>query len=86
MKQPNIKFLEVLVSEAFKSFRRGDNETGKQLLNSFFDKMHPDLIKDAMSDPKLILELQLAAQSEDKVDAFSAKAMLNYLKDKGVEM
>ena len=48
--------------------------------------MHPDLIKDAMSDPKLILELQLAAQSEDKVDAFSAKAMLNYLKDKGVEM
>tara|TARA_R100000231_G_scaffold388_1_gene679 strand:+ start:52 stop:306 length:255 start_codon:yes stop_codon:yes gene_type:complete len=82
----NIKFLETLVKEAFDAFGRGDKENGTALLNSFFDKMHPELVKDAMSDKRLILELILASSSKDKVEAFSATAMLNYLKEKGVEM
>ena len=82
----NIKFLETLVKEAFDAFGRGDKENGTALLNSFFDKMHPELVKDAMNDKRLILELILESTSKDKVTAFASTAMLNYLKEKGVDI
>jgi len=86
MNEPNIKFLEALVKEAFDCYARGDNEDGTAILNTFFDRMHPDLIKDAMNDKKLIYALIIAKNSKDKVESFSATAMLNYLKDRGVEI
>ena len=82
----NIKFLETLVKEAFDAFGRGDKENGTALLNSFFDKMHPELVKDAMSDKRLILELILESTSKNKSTAFASTAMLNYLKEKGVDI
>ena len=82
----NIKFLETLVKEAFDAFGRGDKENGTALLNSFFDKMHPELVKDAMNDKRLIFELILESTSKDRTIAFSATAMLNYLKEKGVDI
>ena len=86
MYKPNIKFLEALVKEAFDCFARDDDENGTAILNSFFDHMHPDLVKDAMKDKELIYELIKAKNSDDKVNSFSATAMLNYLKSKGVEL
>ena len=86
MDRSNIKFLETLVKEAFECFGRGDEDNGTAILHSFFDRVHPDLVKDAMNDKELIYELIKAKNSDDKVESFSATAMLNYLKEKGVEL
>ena len=86
MNEPNIKFLEALVKEAFECFGRGNTEDGTAILNSFFDRMHPTFIEDAKNDKNLIYELIIAKNSKDKVESFSATAMLNYLKNKGVEL
>ena len=86
MNEPNIKFLETLVKEAFECFSRGDNENGTAILNSFFDRMHPTFIEEAKNDKSLIYELVKAKNSKDNVESFSATAMLNYLKDRGVEL
>ena len=86
MTEPNIKFLEVLVKEAFECFGRGDNDDGIAILYSFFDRMHPTFIEEAKNDKNLIYQLIIAKNSKDKVESFSATAMLNYLKNKGVEL
>ena len=86
MTEPNIKFLEALVKEAFECFGRGNTEDGTAILNSFFDRMHPTFIEDAKNDKTLIYELIKAKNSKDEVESFSATAMLNYLKTKGVEL
>lgn len=86
MNEPNIKFLEALVKEAFECFSRGDNENATAILNSFFDRMHPTFIEDAKNDKTLIYELIKAKNSKDEVESFSATAMLNYLKDRGIEL
>ena len=86
MTEPNIKFLEALVKEAFECFGRDDNDNGIAILYSFFDRMHPTFIEEAKNDKKLIYELNIAKNSKDKVESFSATAMLNYLKNKGVEL
>tara|TARA_B100000287_G_scaffold383115_1_gene388674 strand:+ start:309 stop:569 length:261 start_codon:yes stop_codon:yes gene_type:complete len=86
MNEPNIKFLETLVKEAFECFSRGDNENGTAILNCFFDRMHPTFIEEAKNDKSLIYELTKAKNSKDEVESFSATAMLNYLKDRGVEL
>jgi len=86
MNEPNIKFLETLVKEAFECFSRGDNEDGTAILNSFFDHMHPTFIEDAKNDKTLIYELIKAKNSKDTVESFSAIAMLNYLENRGVEL
>ena len=86
MNEPNIKFLETLVKEAFECFGRGDNENGTAILNSFFDRMHPTFIEEAKNDKSLIYELIKAKNSKDEVESFSATAMLNYLKDRGIEL
>mgnify|MGYP003310731885 CR=1 FL=1 len=38
------------------------------------------------NDKNLIYQLIIAKNSKDKVESFSATAMLNYLKNKGVEL
>ena len=86
MNEPNIKFLEALVKEAFECFGRGNTEDGTAILNSFFDRMHPTFIEEAKNDKNLIYQLIIAKNSKDKVESFSATAMLNYLKNKGVEL
>ena len=86
MNEPNIKFLETLLKEAFECFGRGNIEDGTAILNSFFDRMHPTFIEDAKNDKTLIYELIKAKNSKDEVESFSATAMLNYLKTKGVEL
>jgi hypothetical protein len=47
--------------------------------------MHPTFIEDAKNDKTLIYELTKAKNSKDEVESFSATAMLNYLKDRGIE-
>ena len=86
MPHPQQKLLEVMVKEAFDCFKRGDYEDGKALLYSFFDRMHPTFIEEAKNDKNLIYQLIKAKNSKDKVESFSATAMLNYLKNKGVEL
>ena len=86
MTEPNIKFLEALVKEAFECFGRVDNDDGIAILYSFFDRMHPTFIEEAKNDKNLIYQLIIAKNSKDKVESFSATAMLNYLKNKGVEL
>ena len=48
--------------------------------------MHPTFIEEAKNDKNLIYQLIIAKNSKDKVESFSATAMLNYLKNKGVEL
>ena len=48
------KLLEVMVTEAFTCFRRGDHEDGKALLYSFFDKFDPSVLEEAAKDLSLI--------------------------------
>ena len=86
MTEPNIKFLEALVKEAFECFGRGNTEDGTAILNSFFDRMLPTFIEVAKYDIKFIYDLIKAKNSKDEVESFSATAMLNYLKTKGVEL
>ena len=83
MEQPNVKFLGTLLGEAYACFNRGDMENGKAILYSFFDRMHPELIEDARKDKKLIYDLIKEKNQKDPMHSFVARAMLNYLKDKG---
>ena len=48
------KLLEVMVTEAFTCFRRGDHEDGKALLYSFFDKFDSSVLEEAAKDKKFI--------------------------------
>ena len=86
MPHPQQKLLEVMVKEAFDCFKRGDHEDGKTLLYSFFDKFDPTILQETAKDKKFIYQLIIAKNSKDKVESFSATAMLNYLKNKGVEL
>ena len=42
MPHPQQKLLEVMVKEAFDCFKRGEHESGKELLYLFFDKFDPE--------------------------------------------
>ena len=86
MNKPNIKFLTALLDEAFACFGRGDNQNGKAILYSFFDKMYPEFIEDAKKDKKLIYQLIIEKNQGNQVNAFAAQAMLNYLKDRGIQL
>ena len=56
MTEPNIKFLEALVKEAFECFGRGDNDDGIAILYSFFDRMLiPRLFEEAKNDKNLFI-------------------------------
>jgi hypothetical protein len=83
------KLLEVMVTEAFTAFRRGDAESiedGKALLYSFFDKFDPSVLEEAAKDKKFIYELIKEKNSKNEVNAMSALFMLDYLKNYGVEL
>tara|TARA_B100000482_G_C12393414_1_gene214011 strand:+ start:229 stop:552 length:324 start_codon:yes stop_codon:yes gene_type:complete len=80
------KLLEVMVTEAFTCFRRGDHEDGKALLYSFFDKFDSSVLEEAAKDKKFIYELIKEKNSKNEVNAMSALFMLDYLKNYGVEL
>ena len=86
MTEPNIKFLEALVKEAFECFGRGDNDDGIAILYSFFDKFDPTILQETAKDKKFIYELIKAKNSDNEVNSMSALFMLDYLKKYGVEL
>ena len=86
MTHPQQKLLEVMVSEAFACFKRGDHEDGKALLYSFFDKFDPTILQETAKDKKFIYELIKAKNSDNEVNSMSALFMLDYLKKYGVEL
>ena len=51
MPHPQQKLLEVMVKEAFDCFKRGEHESGKELLYLFFDKFDPSILKDSENLP-----------------------------------
>ena len=86
MTHPQQKLLEVMVKEAFDCFRRGEHESGKELLYLFFDKFDPSILKETAKDKKFIYELIKAKNSDNEVNSMSALFMLDYLKKYGVEL
>ena len=86
MTHPQQKLLEVMVTEAFACFKRGDHESGKELLYLFFDKFDPSILRETAKDKKFIYQLIKAKNSKDEVNAMSALFMLDYLKKYGVEL
>ena len=86
MTHPQQKLLEVMVKEAFDCFKRGEHESGKELLYLFFDKFDPSILRETAKDKKFIYELIKAKNSDDEVNALSALFMLDYLKNYGVEL
>ena len=86
MTHPQQKLLEVMVKEAFDCFRRGEHESGKELLYLFFDKFDPSILKETAKDKKFIYELIKAKNSKNEVNSMSALFMLDYLKKYGVEL
>ena len=80
------KLLQVMVTEAFTCFKRGDHEDGKALLYSFFDKFDPSVLEAAAKDKKFIYQLIIEKNSKDEANAMSALFMLDYLKKYGVEL
>ena len=86
MTHPQQKLLEVMVKEAFDCFKRGEHESGKELLYLFFDKFDPSILRETAKDKKFIYELIKAKNSDNEVNSMSALFMLYYLKKYGVEL
>jgi len=86
MTHPQQKLLEVMVKEAFDCFKRGEHESGKELLYLFFDKFDPSILRETAKDKKFIYELIKAKNSDNEVNSMSALFMLDYLKKYGVEL
>ena len=86
MPHPQQKLLEVMVKEALECVKRGEHESGKELLYLFFDKFDPSILRETAKDKKFIYELIKAKNSKNEVNAMSALFMLDYLKKYGVEL
>ena len=86
MPHPQQKLLEVMVKEAVDCFKRGEHESGKELLYLFFDKFDPSILRETAKDKKFIYELIKAKNSDNEVNSMSALFMLDYLKKYGVEL
>ena len=85
MIEPNMKLLEAMRDEANLCYKRGDDEDGNALVESIFSQIFPGLVEAAKNDPKIIYQLIIMKNSNDKVIAGHAQAILKYLKDKGVK-
>ena len=86
MPLPQQKLLEVMVKEAFDCFKRGEHESGKELLYLFFDKFDPSILRETAKDKNFIYQLIKAKNSDNEVNSMSALFMLDYLKKYGVEL
>tara|TARA_B100000927_G_C16462484_1_gene468422 strand:- start:1239 stop:1502 length:264 start_codon:yes stop_codon:yes gene_type:complete len=87
MDKLNINFLAVQLREAFDCLDRGDEEDAQALFFSFLDKVEPVLIPHFQRSKNDLRRLEaIRATSNDKSAVFAAELILNYFKNKGVEL
>lgn len=81
-----LAFIETLTKEAQACYKRGDIENGDAIFNSVFDKVHPGLVEYTKNNPKALRDLIVMKNSSDEVVSGHARAILKYLKDRGVNL
>ena len=87
MDKLNINFLIVQLKEAFDCLDRGDKEDAQALLFSYLDKVEPVLIPYFKRSKNELRSIEaIRATSNDKSAVFAAELILNYFKNKGVEL
>ena len=69
MPHPQQTLLEVMVKEAFVCFKRGELESGKELLYLFFDKFDPSILRETAKDKNFIYQLIKAKNSDNEVNS-----------------